>query len=532
MTSIESKVNRGDDVFQANRQYHEGLAKELRQRINEAINGGRDHMIERHRERGKLLPRERIDLLVDPCTPFLEFSTLAANGQYGGSVHGAGVVTGIGVVHDQFCIIVANDSTIKGGAYYPETVKKHIRAQEIAENLQLPCIYLVDCAGAYLPEWHRVFPDRDHFGNIFYRQCNLSAQGLPQIAAVFGVSTAGAAYIPALSDEVVMVRGNSTIHLGGPSMVKIAISEEIGPEELGGADMHTTVSGVSDYAADTEPEAIARVRDIVARINRPIQSYPLRKAARAPLYPIDELAGIVSADMADPFDIREIIARLVDASDLQEFKPQWGTSLVCGTAWIDGYPVGILGNNGPLFSEASVKGAHFVELCQQRNIPLLFLHNVPGFMVGKAAEQGGIAKHSAKLVYAMSTATVPRFSVVVGGSYGAGNYGMCGRGFRPDMMFAWPNSVVATMSTDVGTNVMMEMARSSISKQHDEESLRQIEEKTRAHYAEKSGAYYATSRLWDDGIIEPAQTRDVLALCLAIAATRPPTEGRSPVYRM
>lgn len=532
MSKITSTVNKNSDSYKRNFAYHSELGAQLRTRIEDAINGGRDHLIERHRKRGKLLPRERIDLLVDPCTPFLEFSTLAAYEQYGGKVHSAGVVTGIGVIHGQFCVIVANDSTVKGGAYYPETVKKHIRAQEIAEKHQLPCIYLVDCGGAYLHEWDRVFPDRDHFGNIFYRQCNLSAQGLPQLAAVFGVSTAGAAYIPALSDEVVMVRGNATIHLGGPSIVKVAINEDISPEELGGAEMHTTVSGVSDYIAETEQEALARMRDIVSKLNRKQGNFQRTQPVQEPAYAAEEIKGIVSKDFAQPYDVREVIARLIDASDFQEFKPQWGTSLICGTAHIQGYPVGILGNNGPLFSDASVKGAHFIELCEQRNIPLLFLHNVPGFMVGKAAEQGGISKHSAKLVYAMSCAKVPRFSVVIGGSYGAGNYGMCGRGFRPNLMFAWPNSVVATMSADIGTNVVMELARTSITKPPTPEALDKLDRETRAMYAEKSGAYYATSRLWDDGIIEPEQTRDVIGLCLAVAATLPPEEGRSYVYRM
>jgi len=532
MSKITSKVNKNSDSYKQNYEYHTALAARLRERIRDAVWGGRDHLIDRHRKRGKLLPRERIDLLVDPSTPFLEFSTLAAYEQYGGKVHSAGIVTGIGIIHGTFCVVVANDSTVKGGAYYPETVKKHIRAQEIAEKHNLPCIYLVDCGGAYLHEWDRVFPDRDHFGNIFFRQCNMSSQGLPQIAAVFGVSTAGAAYIPALSDEVVMVRGNATIHLGGPSIVKVAINEDISPEDLGGAEMHTTVSGVSDYLAETEQEAIARVRDIISKLNRKSLCYQRVQEAQEPAYAADEIIGIVSKELSQPYDIREIIARIVDASDFQEFKPQWGTSLICGTAHIQGYPVGILGNNGPLFSDASVKGAHFITLCEQRNIPLLFLHNVPGFMVGKAAEQGGISKHSAKLVYAMSCAKVPRFSVVVGGSYGAGNYGMCGRGFRPNMMFAWPNSIVATMSADIGTNVVMELARSSISQKPTEESLAKLDRETRAMYAEKSSAYHATSRLWDDGIIEPSQTRDVIGLCLAVAATLPPETERHHVFRM
>ncbi|MCG8671847.1 MAG: methylcrotonoyl-CoA carboxylase [Pseudomonadales bacterium] len=532
MSRFISKVNKNSDSYRENVEYHSGLVEELRGKVNEAIFGGRDHLIERHRKRGKLLPRERIDLLVDPCTPFLEFSALAAYNQYGGRVHSAGIVTGIGVVHGMHCVIVANDSTVKGGAYYPETVKKHVRAQEIADNLNLPCIYLVDCGGAYLHEWDRVFPDKDHFGNIFYRQCNMSQRGLPQVAAVFGVSTAGAAYIPALSDEVVMVRGNATIHLGGPSIVKVAINEDISPEDLGGADMHTTVSGVSDNVAETEQEAIARIREIVQGFNIPKTNFQRTLESQEPAYPAEEIMGIVNKDFAQPFDMREVIARMVDGSEFQEFKPQWGTSLVCGMAHIHGHPVGILGNNGPLFSESSVKGAHFISLCEQRNVPLLFLQNVPGFMVGKAAEQGGIAKHSAKLVYAMSTAKVPRFTVVCGGSYGAGNYGMCGRGFRPDMMFAWPNSVVATMSADIGTNVVMELAKNSISKKASAEDLEKLEKDTRALYAEKSDPYFATSRIWDDGIIEPCQTRDVIGLCLSVAATNEPRDDRTSVYRM
>lgn len=532
MSRIVSKVNKNTDTYRENVAYHSELVSQLREKVNEAIYGGRDHLIDRHRKRGKLLPRERIDLLVDPCTPFLEFSALAAYEQYGGRVHSAGVVTGIGVIQGMHCVVVANDSTVKGGAYYPETVKKHIRAQEIAEKHNLPCIYLVDCGGAYLHEWDRVFPDKDHFGNIFFRQCNMSAKGLPQIAAVFGVSTAGAAYIPALSDEVVMVQGNATIHLGGPSIVKVAINEEISPEDLGGAQMHTTISGVSDNIAETEQEAIARVREIVAGFNRPQVNYMRTRTPEDPAYPTEEIMGIVNKDFAQPFDMREVIARMVDSSEFQEFKPQWGTSLICGTAHIHGYPVGILGNNGPLFSDSSVKGAHFITLCEQRNVPLLFLQNVPGFMVGKAAEQGGISKHSAKLVYAMSCAKVPRFTVVVGGSYGAGNYGMCGRGFRPNLMFAWPNSVVATMSPDIGTNVVMELARNSISKKPTPESLAQLEKETRALYAEKSDPYFATSRLWDDGIIEPTQTRDVIGLCLSVASTLEPVEARTSVYRM
>lgn len=505
---------------------------ELREKTATVIDGDRPQLIARHRARHKWLPRERIDRLVDPGTAFLEFSALAAWAQYDGRVHSAGVVTGIGVVQGVFCVIVANDATVKGGAYYPETVKKHIRAQEIAEQHRLPCLYLVDCGGAYLPEQDRVFPDRDHFGNIFYRQCQLSTHGIPQLAAVFGVSTAGAAYIPALADEVIMVRDNATIHLGGPSIVKVAINEQADAQALGGAQMHTQVSGVSDYLADSEEQALALLRDIVGKLNTRQTCHAKTQAARPPRYPIEDILEIVSHDFATPYDMREVIARLVDDSDWQAFKPQWGQHLVCGSAHIHGYPIGILGNNGPLDSEASLKGAHFIELCEQRGIPLLFLQNVPGFMVGQQAERGGIAKHSAKLVKAMACASVPRLTVIVGGSYGAGNYGMCGRGFRPNFLFAWPNARVATMSADIASNVLRELARASVSRKTDAQSLDDLERTTRAQYERQSDAYYATSRLWDDGIIEPTQTRDVLGLCLAVCATLPPVSSHQLVYRM
>lgn len=532
MTTIVSQVDTGSEAFQRNQHFHRQHQNQLRKRIQQAISGDRDRHINRHRERQKLLPRERIDQLVDAGSTFLELSPLAAYGQYGGHVHSAGIVTGIGIIHNTHCMIIANDATVKGGAYYPETVKKHLRAQEIAEQQALPCIYLVDCGGAYLPEQDRVFPDRDHFGNIFYRQCNMSSQGIPQLAAVFGVSTAGAAYIPALADEVVMVRSNATIHLGGPSIVKVAINETVTAEALGGADMHTSISGVSDQVVDTEPQALAHIRSIVANLNRPSHCYVQKKTPLPPRYPSDDITGIVNQDFAQPFPIEEVLARLIDDSDVHYFKPHWGKNLICGTAHIHGYPVGILANNGPLVSDASVKGAHFISLCEQRNIPLLFLQNVPGFMVGKAAEEGGIAKHSAKLVYAMACAKVPRFTVIIGGSYGAGNYGMCGRGFRPNMLFAWPNSSVATMSADIAANVLRELAKSSLSQASDDATLDALEADTRAQYETQSDPYYATSRLWDDGIIEPEQTRDVIGLCLAVSAQRPPNPAHRHVYRM
>lgn len=532
MSRLESRVDTRSEAFTANRGHYEGLLKTLRARVGQAILGGHEKLRARHHERGKILVRDRIDLLVDPGSPFLELSPLAAWGQYDNEVPGAGIVTGIGIVSGTPCVVIANDATVKGGSFFHETVKKHIRAQEIAEQNRLPCIYLVDCGGAYLPEQDRVFPDRDHFGNTFYRQCNMSAAGIPQISAVFGGCTAGGAYIPALSDQVVMVEGNARIHLGGPSIVKVAINEEVDGETLGGAAMHTRVSGVSDHLARDEAHAIALVRDIVAELNMH-RHWRCDAPLSPPVYDPEEITGIVSRDRKIPYDVREIIARLVDDSAFQEFKPEWGETLVCGTARIHGLPVGILGNNGALFSESSLKGAHFITLCDQRAIPLLFLHNITGFMVGTEAERRGIAKDSAKMVYAMSIARVPKLSVIVGGSYGAGNYGMCGRGFRPHFLFAWPSAEIATMSADIASNVMLELRRTNLKAPPPKpEELQAIETQVRDQYGEQSDPYYATSRLWDDGIIEPAQTRDVLGLCLAIVTSTPERGPRTPVYRM
>ncbi len=533
MPRIESAVVSGAGRFKDNKAHYDGLLDELRKALEHTYIGGGQVLVDRHHKRGKILARDRIDLLVDPLTSFMELSPLAAWQMYGNDVPGAGIVTGIGIVHGVPCMIIANDATVKGGSFFAETVKKHVRAQTIAEENKLPVIYLVDCGGAYLPEQDRVFPDKDHFGGTFYNQCRLSAMGLPQISAVFGGCTAGGAYIPALSDEVVMVKGQARIHLGGPSIVKVAINEEIDGESLGGAEMHTHVSGVSDYLAHNEREALKKVRDIIAGLNWERTCSATTRPVRAPLYDAEEIGGIIDKDPKMPYDVREVIARMVDGSEFQEFKPEWGTSLITGTAYMHGYPVGILGNNGPLFSDSSVKGAHFIELCNQRNIPLLFLQNITGFMVGSEAERGGIAKHSAKLVYAVSTARVPRFTVIIGGSYGAGNYGMCGRGFEPRFLFSWPNSRIATMSPDVATNVLLELRRTSAKRgEADQKELDEIERRTRAQFTEQSDPYYATARLWDDGIIEPAQTRDVLGLCLALAAASPRASGPSPVYRM
>jgi len=533
VTVLNSKASPRDERFQQNAAQYDGTLKTLRAALSHSLAGGGQAHVARHHDRGKLLVRDRIDRLVDPLTPFLELSPLAAWGLYGNEVPAAGIVTGIGIVHGTPCMLIGNDATVKGGSFFHETVKKHIRAQEIARENRLPCLYLVDCGGAYLPEQDRVFPDRGHFGTTFYEQCKMSADGIPQLSAVFGGCTAGGAYIPALSDEVVMVRGQARIHLGGPSIVKAAINEDVDGETLGGAEMHTRVSGVSDYLAENETEALARLRQVVAGLNQQRPCFAATRPPRPPLRDPAGIGGVIEADPKTPYDVRDVLARMVDGSEFAEFKPDWGRSLVCGTAHMHGYPVGILANNGPLFSESSLKGAHFIELCDQRHIPLLFLQNITGFMVGTDAERGGIAKHSAKLVYAVSCARVPRFTVIIGGSYGAGNYGMCGRGFGPRFLFAWPNARIATMSPDVATNVLLELRRSSLKRgDADDAEMAELERQTRAQFTEQSDPYYATARLWDDGIIEPAQTRDVLGLCLALAASDPHETRRAPVYRM
>ncbi|MBE2245057.1 MAG: methylcrotonoyl-CoA carboxylase [Burkholderiaceae bacterium] len=513
-------------------QYDAALAT-LRTRMAWAVAGGGAQLHARHRERGKIAVRERIELLLDPGSPFLELSPLACWGLHDGEVPAAGIVTGIGRVAGVHCMLIANDATVKGGSFFPETTRKHVRAQEIAWENRLPCLYLVDCGGAFLPQQDRVFPDWGHFGTTFYQQCRMSADGLPQLSAVFGGCTAGGAYIPALSDESIMVEGTGRIHLGGPPIVKAAIAEVVDGETLGGAAMHARVSGVTDYLAADEPQALQRLRQIVGALNWQTQASATRQPVRAPLHDAAEIPALVGTDLRRPYDVRELLRRLLDASEFQEFKPEYGPTLVCASAHLHGYPVGILANNGVLFSESSLKGAHFIELCNQRRMPLLFLQNITGFMVGTEAERGGIAKHSAKLVYAMATARVPRLTLIVGGSYGAGNYGMCGRGFAPRFLFAWPNSRIATMSPDVASTVLTELRRASLKGPADEEQIERLEQDTRRQFEEQSDPYYATARLWDDGIIEPAQTRDVLGMCLQlIDESTPRFAGPSPVYRM
>jgi 3-methylcrotonyl-CoA carboxylase beta subunit len=528
---IENTIRAGSE-FDRKASDFSVLLEMLRDRHGRVLAGGGEKLRARHIERGKIPVRERIDHLIDPLSPFLELSALAAWEQYGNEVPSAGIVTGVGIVTGLPCMIIANDATVKGGSFFHETVKKHLRAQEIAEENKLPCIYLVDCGGAFLPEQDRVFPDRDHFGGTFFQQCRMSAAGLPQISAVFGGCTAGGAYIPALSDEVVMVRGTGRIHLGGPPIVKAAIKEVVDGETLGGAEMHSTVSGVSDYLAESELEAIAKVRDIVGALKWP-RGVRSERPVSAPVHDPAEIPGIAGTDLKQPYDVRQVIARIVDGSQLQEFKPAYGSSLVCGFAAIHGEPVGILANNGVLFSESAVKGAHFIELCDQRQTPIIFLQNITGFMVGTDAERGGIAKHSAKLVYAVSNARVPRYTVIIGGSYGAGNYGMCGRGFQPRFLFAWPNARIATMSADVAANVVTDLRRGSLTRgAADETEIGRVDRETRAQFEAQSTPYYATSRLWDDGIIEPDQTRDVLGFCLSLASREIELPGNRPVYRM
>ena len=520
-------------TFRENERVYSGLLADLRAKHEWALGGGGERMIARHLARGKILVRDRIDLLVDPLTPFLELSPLAAWGLYGNTLPAAGIVTGLGIVRGVVCMIIANDATVKGGSFYKETVRKHIRAQDIAAENRLPVVYLVDCGGANLQNLEDVFPDQDHFGGTFYRQCQMSASGLPQLAVVFGECTAGGAYIPALADEFVMVTDNASIHLGGPQIVRAAISEVVDRATLGGAVMHSTVSGVSDHLAPDEVAAIGKLRDMVGALS---YAQPLSgdiRPARLPLHDASELPGIVGADLSRPLDPREIIARIVDASEFHEFKPLFGETLVCGFAHVEGLPVGILANNGVLFNESTLKGVHFIELCDQRGVPLLFLQNTTGFMVGSHEERRGISKNSAKLVYAVSNTRVPRYTIVTGGSYGAGNYGMSGRGFRPRFMFMWPNSRLGGMNPDVGSSVLMDLRRASISRNPaTQEELAAYEQKLRRMFEEKSDPYYCTARLWDDGIIDPRDTRAVLALCLATGAMRPEIREPRPVYRM
>ncbi|MDO8607169.1 MAG: carboxyl transferase domain-containing protein [Phaeospirillum sp.] len=535
MTTIKSSINPRSDEFKANAEVMEATVADMKRVVAEVKMGGGPAMRERHLARGKLLPRERIRRLLDVGSPFLEFSQLAAWDMYSKDVMGAGIITGIGSVQGQECMIVANDGTVKGGSYYPMTVKKHLRAQEIAKENNLPCIYLVESGGANLPNQDEVFPDRDHFGRIFYNQAQMSAMGIPQISVVHGSCTAGGAYIPAMSDESVIVRNQGTIFLGGPPLVKAATGEVVSAEELGGADVHCRVSGVTDHYAQDDGHALAIARRIVGNLNR-VKPVGLDIAKpEEPLYDPREIYGIIPADRRKPYDVREVIARIVDGSRLDEFKQNYGTTLVTGFARIWGYPVGIVANNGILFSESAQKGAHFVELCSQRGIPLVFLQNITGFMIGKKYEAGGIAKDGAKMVTAVACAKVPRFTVLIGGSFGAGNYGMCGRAYQPRMLFMWPNGRVSVMGGEQAANVMAQIKRDAMEAKGqswptaDEEAFKTP---IRDQYETQGHPYYAGARLWDDGLVDPAETRTVLALGLSAAFNATIEQTRFGVFRM
>ncbi len=533
---IESKINPNDPQFKANVAHNQKLATELRERLAQVRRGGGEKAHRRHTEQGKLFVRERIDRLLDSGSPFLELSPLAAWELYGNAAPAAGIVTGIGRVSGRECLIVANDATVKGGTYFPMTVKKHLRAQQIALENNLPCIYLVDSGGAFLPMQDEVFPDVDDFGRIFYNQAQMSARGIPQIAAVMGSCTAGGAYVPAMSDEAVIVNGTGTIFLGGPPLVKAATGEEVTAEELGGADVHTRISGVADHFAEDDEHALEIVRDIVATLNtRKTVDIDIRPP-EDPLYPAEDLYGIIPDSFKKAYDVREVIARLVDGSRFREFKARYGETLVTGFAHIHGYPVGIVANNGILFSESALKGAHFVELCTARRIPLLFLQNITGFMVGKAYEAGGIAKDGAKMVHAVANAAVPKFTVVIGGSFGAGNYGMCGRAYQPRMLWMWPNSRISVMGGEQAANVLFTVKQEQRARRGEPlmtpEEAAAFKQPILEKYEREGSPYYSTARLWDDGILDPAETRDVLGLALSAALNAPVPETAYGVFRM
>jgi acetyl-CoA carboxylase carboxyltransferase component len=534
--ALASSVNSAEPQFSRNHTRMRALVEQLQEALASVRGGGGREMVERHRSRGKLTARERIDRLLDPGTAFLELSPLAAWEMYEGEAPAAGIVTGAGRVCGREVVIVANDATVKGGTYYPMTVKKHLRAQEVAEQNYLPCVYLVDSGGAFLPQQADVFPDREHFGRIFYNQARMSAKSIPQIAAVMGSCTAGGAYVPAMSDESVIVEGTGTIFLGGPPLVKAATGEEVSAEELGGAAVHTQISGVADHFAADDDEALAIVRSIVANLGRQPQSLPWeRTAPEEPLYDAAELYGIVPSDPRHSFDVREVIARIVDGSRFHEFKASYGATLVCGFARVMGYPVGIVANNGILFSESALKGTHFIEMCAKRKVPLVFLQNITGFMVGKKYEHEGIAKHGAKMVMAVACAEVPKFTVIIGGSFGAGNYAMCGRAYSPRFLWLWPNAQTSVMGGQQAANVLLTVRLDNLHAEgHDmtKEEQQEFMAPTLEKYEREGSAYYSTARLWDDGIIDPIDTRMYLALGLSAALNAPIPETAFGVFRM
>jgi len=535
MTKLQTKLNARSADFQANAAAMRALVDDLNRQFEQVAQGGGEAARAKHTARGKLLPRERVQMLLDPGTPFLELSPLAAHGMYKGDAPGAGIIAGIGRVSGVDCMVVCNDATVKGGTYYPLTVKKHLRAQEIAEQNHLPCIYLVDSGGANLPNQDEVFPDREHFGRIFYNQANMSAQGIAQIAVVMGSCTAGGAYVPAMSDESIIVKNQGTIFLGGPPLVKAATGEVVSAEDLGGGDVHTRLSGVADHLAQNDMHALALARTAVKNLNRKQPPAQNTSAPAAPEYAAEELYGVIPVDTRKPFDVREIIARIVDGSEFDEFKARYGTTLVTGFARIEGMPVGIIANNGILFSESALKAAHFIELCCQRKIPLVFLQNITGFMVGRKYENEGIARNGAKMVTAVATANVPKFTIIIGGSFGAGNYGMCGRAYSPRFLWMWPNARISVMGGEQAASVLATVKRDGIEGKGGSWSAEEEEAfkaPIRQQYEEQGHPYYATARLWDDGIIDPADTRRVLALGLAAAQHAPIPEPKFGIFRM
>ena len=537
-SALRSAVDTGSAAFTANAEANRALAEQLRERIARTARGGSDAARERHTGRGKLLPRDRVRALLDPGSPFLELSPLAGWGLYGADGHdapGAGIITGIGRIAGREAVVVANDATVKGGTYFPMTVKKHLRAQEVALQNRLPCIYLVDSGGAFLPMQDDVFPDRDHFGRIFYNQATMSREGIPQLAAVLGSCTAGGAYVPAMSDEAVIVREQGTIFLGGPPLVKAATGEEVTAEELGGGDLHSRVSGVTDHLADDDADALDTLRRIAATLGPQADPAWERAESAPPARDPAELAGIIPTDTRTPYDVREVIARTVDDSEFTEFKAEYGTTLVTGFARIHGHPVGIIANNGVLFAESAMKGAHFIEVCDRRSIPLVFLQNIAGFMVGRDYEAGGIAKHGAKMVTAVACARVPKFTVIIGGSFGAGNYGMCGRAYSPRFLWMWPNARVSVMGGEQAASVLATVRRDALEARGEEwpaADEERFKDPIRQQYEEQGEPYYSTARLWDDGIIDPADTRTVLGLGLSAARHAPLDPVGYGVFRM
>ena len=540
MPKLESKLNIRNSEFIANKQLMQSVVDDLVLKIRQIELGGGESARKKHIDRSKLLPRDRVQLLIDPGTPFLEFSQLAAYGMYpeklgSDAAPSAGLITGIGSIAGQECVIICNDATVKGGTYFPMTVKKHLRAQEIADQNNLPCIYLVDSGGANLPNQDEVFADRDHFGRIFFNQANMSAKGIPQIAVVMGSCTAGGAYVPAMSDESIIVKDQGTIFLAGPPLVKAATGEIVSAEELGGADVHTRLSGVADHYAQNDAHALSIARNIVSNLNRKKPELLKRRDATQPLYSADELYGVIPVDTRKPYDVKEVIARVVDGSEFDEFKERFGITLVTGFAHIDGYPVGIIANNGILFSESALKGAHFIELCCQRKIPLIFLQNITGFMVGRKYENEGIARNGAKMVTAVATAQVPKFTVIIGGSFGAGNYGMCGRAYSPRMLWMWPNARISVMGGEQAASLLATVRRDGIEargEQWSSEEEAAFKAPLRQQFETQGHPYYASARLWDDGIIDPKDTRKVLSLAISASLNAPIPETKFGLFRM